>query len=132
MIGWRFLFLGAVGGMLIAPTLVAHHSQAPFYDLERFVEIHGVVTRFEFINPHPHAYVEVTGEQGETVEWAIQFANRTNMRKRGWTAETLEPGDVLTAVGHPSFAPGTYGMQGATITMADGTVLIRGSSQPPE
>ncbi len=74
----------------------------------------------------------MTDEQGEKVEWAIQFANRTNMRKRGWTAETLKPGEVLTAVGHRSKAPGTYGMQGATITMEDGNVLIRGASQPPE
>lgn len=129
---YAFPILGAVGSLLITVPIQAHHSQAPFYDQEGFVEIHGVVTRFEFINPHPHVYVEVMDEQGEKLEWAIQFANRTNMRKRGWTADTLKPGAVLTAVGHPSKAPGTYGMQGATITLEDGTVLIRGSSQPPE
>ena len=118
--------------LFAAPSVLAHHAQAPFYDQETFVEISGVVTRFEFINPHPHLYVQVTDEQGETIEWAIQFPNRTNMIKRGWNADTVQPGDVLTAVGHPSFAPGTYGMQGATITRADGTVLIQGRTQPPE
>ena len=124
--------LMATAVLVAAPSIRSHHAQAPFYDQEKFVEINGVVTRFEFINPHPHLYVEVTDEQGETIEWAIQFPNRTNMIKRGWNAETVRPGDMLTAVGHPSFAPGTYGLQGATITRADGTVLIRGRTQPPE
>lgn len=124
--------LVAMGTLFSAPTMQAHHAQAPFYDQDSFVEISGVVTRFEFINPHPHLYVEVTVEQGETIEWAIQFPNRTNMIKRGWDAETVRPGDLLTAVGHPSFAPGTHGLQGATITRADGTVLIQGRTQPPE
>ena len=126
------LILGAAGSLSTVLPTQAHHSQAPFYDLDRFVEIHGVVTRFEFINPHPHVYVEVTNERGEIVEWALQLANRTNMRKRGWTADTVKAGEVLTAVGHPSKAPGTYGMQGATVTRADGSVLIRGRDQPPE
>ncbi|MCY3730092.1 MAG: DUF6152 family protein [Rhodospirillaceae bacterium] len=125
----RLLVAAALVGP--APTL-AHHAQAPFYDQDRFVEISGVVTRFEFINPHPHLYVEVTDAAGAKVEWAIQFPNRTNMIKRGWNAQTVRPGEVLTAVGHPSFAPGTHGLQGATITRADGTVLIQGRTQPPE
>ena len=124
--------LMATAVLVAAQPTQAHHGQAPFYDQDRFVEISGVVTRFEFINPHPHLYVEVTDERGEKIEWAIQFPNRTSMIKRGWNAETVKLDDVLTAVGHPSFASGTYGMQGATITRADGTVLIRGSTQPPE
>ncbi len=132
MIRQGLFMFHAVAGLFMAGPISAHHSQVPFYDLDRFVEIRGVVTRFEFINPHPHAYVEVTDEQGRTVEWALQFANVANMRKRGWDADTIKPGDVLTAVGHPSREPGTYGMQGATITMEDGTVLIEGRNQPPE
>ncbi len=124
--------LMATGALVSAPSMQAHHAQAPFYDQGSFVEISGVVTRFEFINPHPHIYVEVTDEQGGKIEWAIQFPNRTNMIKRGWNAETVKSGEVLTAVGHPSIAPGTYGLQGATITREDATVLIRGRTQPPE
>ena len=129
---YRLLISCATISLATTPLALAHHSQAPFYDLEKFVEIHGVVTRFEFINPHPHVYLEVIEANGGKTEWAIQFANRTNMRKRGWTADTVRPGEVLTAVGHPSFAPGTYGLQGATITREDGSVLIQGRSQPAE
>jgi len=124
--------LVALASLSLIPLLEAHHSQAPFYDADRVVEIQGVVTRFDFINPHPHLYVEVTDANGAKIEWAIQFPNRTNMRKRGWNADTVKPGEVLKAAGHPSRVAGTYGMQGATITREDGSILIRGSAQPPE
>jgi len=116
--------LMATAVLLAAPPTPAHHAQEPFYDQSRFVEISGVVTRFEFVNPHPHLFVKVTNEAGETVEWALQFRNRTNMIKRGWSTETVKSGDRLTATGHPSIAAGTYGMQVETIIRDDGTVLI--------
>jgi hypothetical protein len=116
--------LMATGVLLCAPPMQAHHAQEPFYDQSRFVEISGVVTRFEFVNPHPHLFVEVTDDAGNKVEWALQFRNRTNMIKRGWSIETARPGDRLTATGHPSIAAGTYGMQVETIIRDDGTVLI--------
>jgi hypothetical protein len=48
---------GAAAGLhvLTAPAS-AHHAEAPFYDVEKTVETRGVVTKWEFRNPHPFLY----------------------------------------------------------------------------
>lgn len=109
--------------LLLSASLDAHHAQAPFFDQSREVEIEGVVTRFDFRNPHPVLYVDVTNDDGEVENWQIQFANATAMRRRGWHKDIIGPGERVRASGHPSWNPGTYGLQGAQVIKADGSVL---------
>ena len=101
----------------------AHHSATPFYDEDTTVDIRGVVTRFVFRNPHPFLYVDVTDEQGNTVEWVIEFAGPVRLQKVGWSVKTFVPGEVITATGHPPKAAGTYGMFSPRIAREDGTVI---------
>ncbi len=116
------LTMGLASLFLTAP-LAAHHAQAPFFDQSTEVEIEGVVSRFDFRNPHPVLYVDVTDEAGEVVTWEIQFANATAMRRRGWHKDIIGPGERVRASGHPSWNPETHGMQGAQVIKADGSVL---------
>jgi hypothetical protein len=103
----------------------AHHAQAPFFDQERTVEVRGTVVRWIFRNPHPVLEVEVRSENGEKVVWAVQFAPATVLAKRGWTDQTFRPGDAVVATGHPSRAPGTYGLEHRGLTRADGSPIVR-------
>ena len=102
----------------------AHHAQAPFFDQERTVEVRGTVVRWIFRNPHPVLEVEAENDQGQKVIWAVQFAPATVLVKRGWTDQTFKPGDAVVATGHPSRAPGTYGLEQRGIERADGTPLV--------
>jgi hypothetical protein len=102
----------------------AHHAQAPFFDQERTVEVRGTVVRWIFRNPHPVLTVETQNEQGQKVVWAVQFAPATVLAKRGWTDQTFKPGDAVVATGHPSRAPGTYGLEQRGIERADGSPLV--------
>ena len=113
----------AIAAAVFANTAIAHHAQAPFFDQERTVEVEGVVQRFDFRNPHPVLYIEAEGEDGSRVTWEMQFAPATWLAKRGWTSTTFVPGDRVIARGHPSRQPGTYGLQGGTITKADGSEI---------
>ena len=115
-----------LGGFFFAMALAAyaHHAQAPFFDQERTVEVRGTVVRWIFRNPHPVLEVEAENEQGQKVIWAVQFAPATVLAKRGWTAETFKPGDAVVASGHPSRAPGTYGLEQRGIERADGRPLV--------
>jgi hypothetical protein len=108
----------------LALEAYAHHAQAPFFDQERTVEVRGTVVRWIFRNPHPVLEVEAENDQGQKVVWAVQFAPATVLAKRGWTAETFKPGDVVVASGHPSRAPGTYGLEQRGIERADGSPLV--------
>lgn len=115
-------------GMLVALAMVStvsygHHAQAPFFDQSRFVEIEGVVNRFDFRNPHPVLYIDALNESGETEQWGIQFGNATALRRLGWHAGIVEPGERIRARGHPSWNPETHGMVGAEVIKEDGSVL---------
>jgi hypothetical protein len=101
--------------------LFGHHAQEIFFHQDRSVEVKGVVQKWIFANPHPVLQVEAADEKGQKVVWAIQFAPATVLAKRGWTKETFKPGETVIAKGHPSKAPGTYGMEVGTITRADGS-----------
>ncbi len=109
----------------VAPTVQAHHAQAPFFDQERTVEVRGTVVRWIFRNPHPVLEVEARNDNGEKVVWAVQFAPATVLAKRGWTEQTFKPGDAVVATGHPSRAPGTYGLEHSGLERADGSPIVR-------
>ena len=118
------LVLIALAVMLPA-ALRAHHAQAPFFDQDLTVEIRGTVVGWYFRNPHPILELETTTEDGEVVVWEVQFAPATLLAKRGWTADTFQPGDAIVATGHPSRAAGTYGLEHRDIARADGSPIVR-------
>ena len=108
---------------LVAGSAVAHHSSAPFYDETRSVEALGVVTRFEFKNPHSFLYLEAVGEDGGAIAWEIEMGPAVSLTRRGWTPDTIDAGDEIRAVGRPSRAPGTWGMCCAELTKPDGSPI---------
>src|SRR5688572_32865625 len=108
-----------------APPAAAHHAQAPFFDQEKTVEVRGTVVRWIFRNPHPVLEVATQNEEGQRIVWAVQFAPATALAKRGWTDQTFQPGDVVVATGHPSRAPGTYGLEHRGLERADGSPIVR-------
>lgn len=116
--------LGSGWLLVAAPTVDAHHAQAPFFDQERTVEVRGTVVRWIFRNPHPVLTIEADDGQGQKVVWAVQFAPATVLAKRGWTEQMFKPGDAVVATGHPSRAPGTYGLEQLSLQRADGSPLV--------
>jgi hypothetical protein len=116
-------------------SAAAHHAEAPFYDATKTVEIRGVVKSWVFRNPHPFLHVEVTDPQGVKNEWAIEFVGPVRLIKVGWSAKTFTPGEIISATGHPSRAPGTFGLSPLSVSRADGKVIPgsgRGGSFAPE
>jgi hypothetical protein len=114
----------ALLAMAVGAVAYAHHAQAPFFDQDKTVEVRGTVVRWIFRNPHPVLEVETQNEQGQKVVWAVQFAPATVLAKRGWTEQTFKPGDSVVATGHPSRAPGTYGLEHRGLERADGSPIV--------
>jgi hypothetical protein len=110
--------------LAMAPALHAHHAQAPFFDQEQTIEVRGTVVRWIFRNPHPVLEIEADNGQGQKVVWAVQFAPATVLAKRGWTDQTFQAGDAVVATGHPSRAPGTYGLEQLSLARADGSPIV--------
>lgn len=99
------------------PT-AAHHSHAMF-DTSREVTITGAVTNYSYRNPHVFLYVDVKGDNGQVVSWAVEMSNIANMQSRGIHRSTFKIGDVVTVKVNP-LKDGRPGGNYTSITAADG------------
>ena len=78
------------GGLVIsclvigASTLLAHHSFAVF-DMTQEKTITGVVSKFEWTNPHTFIFVDVPNDKGVVESWAIEGMSPNFLGRRGWS-----------------------------------------------
>jgi len=85
----------------LAPAAWAHHSQSE-YDLRGKVEVEGTVTKVEWRSPHAWIYVDVVNDKGETVNWSFELPSPVTLMRRGWTRDSLKPGDRVKVAGAPA------------------------------
>jgi len=84
-------------------TLPAHsHHAAGAVFTDEEISIEGVVTEFNFKNPHVNIMLNVTNENGVETLWMATGPAAPPMRRWGWTAETIEEGETLRLVGKKS------------------------------
>ena len=112
----------ALAALLGGSAVSAHHSFAVFFDDTKTIEIMGSVTEFRFSNPHAIISLEVKNKAGATEEWKAETNAVTLLKRRGWTKDSVKPGEVVTIHGWPSRDGANY-MRMQTIKKADGTVL---------
>ena len=121
----------ALAALVTVPPVWAHHNFAAHYRQDEIVQVSGVVREFRFVNPHVRVYLEVTTEAGDTETWMAEGDASVALRRSGWTADQLKPGDRITVVGNPS----RYGdnmMGWDTVRLADGTDLGGGDGRLAE
>ena len=92
----------------MAPAL-SHHSDAGI-DMNSSVVLEGTVTEFHFRNPHAYFLIEVPNEDGEIAEWSLQMGSALGLSRRGWSRNTLVPGDPVTVEAHPAVGGRPYGI----------------------
>ena len=110
----------AVGLLVSATPVVAHHSAAAAYDETKRVEAQGTVTRVLVRNPHSWVFLESADDKGQKIEWQIEMGGAPSM---AWTKDVLTIGTVVKVTGNPSRAQGSHGLTAATFTKADGTPI---------
>jgi hypothetical protein len=95
--------ISALVGLCLALTSAAwaHHSQSE-YDLRSKLEVAGTVTKLEWKSPHAWIYVDVTNDKGEKVNWSFELPSPNTLMRRGWTRDSLKPGDHIKVVGSPA------------------------------
>jgi hypothetical protein len=108
--------------LLSAWPVLAHHSFAAEYDASKKVELKGVVTKFEWTNPHAHFYLDVTDPAGKVANWNLELASPNMMVRNGWKRTSLKPGDVVVVVASLA-KDGTNTASAQTIMLANGTTL---------
>jgi hypothetical protein len=93
--------LALIGIALSASSAFAHHSFAMF-DKNRNVELVGVVTRFEWTNPHSYIVISVT-ENGKEQEYTIETGAPGSLIRLDdrWRSDIIKPGDKVKVVINP-------------------------------
>lgn len=116
------MFRGCLALLLLcAIPALAHHSTA-IYDLVHGTIIGGVVTKFDWENPHAHIALDVTGENNEIEHWDVELESRSMLGRLGWTKDTLKPGDRISVTGGRA-KDNSFRIRAATITLPDGRRL---------
>jgi hypothetical protein len=87
--------------LTIAPVVSAHHGTAN-YDTSKTITVKGVVTGFDFVNPHVQIYWEAKDDSGATQKWQGELTSPNRLSRVGWTKSIIKPGDTITISGYPT------------------------------
>ncbi len=95
-------------------SLMAHHGTSISYEPKAF-EAKAVITEFQYKNPHPQLYFDITDPKGNVEHWSAEMGTDVNnLQRNGWsrklTMETLKPGTVVTLTLFRSRQGGPYGL----------------------
>jgi hypothetical protein len=120
----------AIGGALIVPVapLLAHHSFAAEYDSTKPITIKGAVTKMEWQNPHARFYVDVKDDSGAVTNWELELGSPNGLMRRGWTRNSLKPGDTVTIEGYLA-KDGAHLANARNVTLADGRKIFAGAAE---
>jgi hypothetical protein len=94
----RFLAVFAVLGMVSWSSAWSHHGFGRF-DRSQIVDIEGVITGIDFVNPHAYLHLDVTQENGERIAMRCEMRAATLMRRSGWSEEMFVVGAAATIHG---------------------------------
>lgn len=85
--------------LFLTLSATAHHASAPHFDSSRPIEIEGVITKFEFVNPHAYLYLDVTDADGNVTNWNCEMSAASPLARRGWTADLFPEGMSISIDG---------------------------------
>ena len=122
----RHRFLGVVlavdAVLATASALSAHHSVAGQFDTSKQVTLKGVISKVDWVNPHIYLHLDVKGDDGQVVTWALGTVPTAMARRAGLTRESIagHTGETVTIQANPA-RDGTKHLGWVnTITYADG------------
>ena len=101
MLNIRCLAVLIFAAVPVSPAAQAHHAAGAVFTDEE-IEVEGVVTEYNFVNPHVNIMLNVADESGAETLWMVTGPAAPPMRRWGWTPETLQPGQLIRFAGKSS------------------------------
>lgn len=127
--GWLVVF--ALGAFVPGSAMVqAHHAFAMEFNVSAPVELKGVVSKVELINPHSWIHIDVKNTDGTTTTWMIEGGSPNALVRRGVTKQSIPVGAELSVTGYQA-RDGSNKAVGRDITFADGRELFFDGTRAP-
>jgi len=127
----KTLFAAAAALLLLtAIRASAHHGFATMYDENKFITVSGIVTRFEWTNPHAWLYVDGKDVNGKVGTWRFEMGSPGGLISRGWKRTALKQGDQVTVDGYGA-KDGSNVANARIVTLPDGRKLFGGFQSTP-
>lgn len=112
--------------MLSAASLFAHHAFTAEFDATKLTTWAGTVTKVEWMNPHARFYIDVKDASGVVTNWNFEMGSPVQLRRQGWTRDSLKLGDQITVDGYPA-KDGAKMASAKSVTLADGRTVFGGT-----
>ena len=118
----------SLGVLALGPrAVVAHHAFSAEFDANRPVQLTGVVTRMEWVNPHSWIHIDVRRPDGTVEKWMVEGGTPNTLIRRGIRKQDLLPGTEIKVDGYQA-KDGGLRANGRNLTLANGRALFLGSS----
>ena len=114
----RFPFV--VLATFISLPVLAHHNYRLRYDYDVAITLTGIVTKFDWKNPHVEIYVDVEDENGNVTNWTMPTAAPGVFNRIDFKPDTILTGDRLIVTGAPA-RNGSNEIRARSITLEDGS-----------
>jgi hypothetical protein len=127
------VLVATIGVMLAAVPFFAHHSFMAEYGGAQ-VNLKGKLIKFDWVNPHSWAYVEVTTADGKKVVWKGETPPINVLFRNGWTKPIVEKlvmsGEEVTMAGTPA-KDGSNHIFANNLTILSSNTVMSLSGAPP-
>ncbi len=123
MKGFLTFFALVLGLSISTGQLFAHHGRGNRYERSE-IELKGTVQSLAWRNPHVAIFIDVEDDNGDVVTWNIEHSNVSTLARRGYSRNTLRPGQEVTIVVNPGTGGKRVGLCQLVI-LADGTEIFR-------
>ena len=107
----------------------AHHGFDATFDSNKPLNLRGVITKVELINPHSWFWIDVKNPDGTVVNWGFEGGSPNSLIRHGVTKNTLPVGTEIIVNGYQAKSGENKGVA-ATMTFTDGRKLFLGGSAP--
>jgi hypothetical protein len=118
-----------------APAARAHHSFGAEFDFNKPITLHGIVVKWEMINPHSYLTVDVKNDDGTVTQWSVQAGAPSFLYRNGWRKDSVKPGDELIVTGFMA-KDGSHNAFAQQVKLPDGRRVlggaIIGATPPPD
>jgi hypothetical protein len=118
----------AIGALIVSVPLSAHHGDAAFDTTAKKITMKGTVTGWVWANPHCLLQFDVTDDSGQVAHWVAETTAPPSLINRGWTSQSLKPGDQVTITMLPVKNSKPLGRL-IEVVFPDGQKLPRGNGE---